>query len=409
MPPTPSNFTVLRPDGRGARGADRDAAAAQGGHETVSSPAAAGAVIRDPSEQTPHPFILDEEQLEQALAAGELVHLGQLEEMDAAELRELLQEQLDNANDLLRQGMEEKERADALERDNEDLRKQLVCAGAADAVAASLAHKKEAAEAKDLLQQARQVQSMMKQKLLTKKTENEQQEKRVFEAEKLLRQSADQLAASVEKVKTEEEARKWAEGESEGLRVTVRDLRKTYKEAVKLVEKAQQEGEKSKEKDNATIKDLRQELHKAQEKKNQSVAQTKQERIARMEAQKAAEAAKKETADAKHALKQAEESVDALAGECLKFDVARQEMEAALEKAQQEIAALQRRPTAPSGLECVICLCKPPTTVHLPCGHLILCDECAKAPAASPPDNACPVCRQAFVPGEVQRLLKIYN
>lgn len=38
---------------------------------------------------------------------------------------------------------------------------------------------------------------------------------------------------------------------------------------------------------------------------------------------------------------------------------------------------------------CVICLGRTPTVVHIPCGHVCLCDDCADAFK----DNICPICK----------------
>lgn len=81
-----------------------------------------------------------------------------------------------------------------------------------------------------------------------------------------------------------------------------------------------------------------------------------------------------------------------------------------IEALEEEIEALkkmkERRPTAPSALECVLCMEMPPTSAHANCGHLIYCDICA---IEMNENMECPVCRKSFVQEEVKHLLKIYD
>lgn len=320
--------------------------------DTEGDAAAAGA-----EELTPQPCILDDAGVEQALASGQLVCLGALKDMDADVLQELL-EQSEQKMDWLQ----------------EELGR--VTGSLADALAASMAHKQEAAEATDFLKQARQVQGMYKKKLQENRTvcaglerQVEQQTERVATAENLLRQSAAQLAASVEKAKTEEEARKWAEGESEGLRVTLADLRKKAAEATKLVEQARQEGAKTREQNNATIKELRAKIKElgraattAQELKNQSVVQIKREQTARMEGQK---------------------RLDAMT------------------------AVVALRVTNPHSTKCVYCLEELATHTMVQCGHMILCKACADDFVKSKKTD-CYVCKTPFDKHTVRPVVQVY-
>ncbi|KAJ9556905.1 hypothetical protein OSB04_011519 [Centaurea solstitialis] len=45
-----------------------------------------------------------------------------------------------------------------------------------------------------------------------------------------------------------------------------------------------------------------------------------------------------------------------------------------------------------SGKECVICMTEPKDTAVLPCRHMCMCSECAKALRVQ--SNKCPICRQ---------------
>ncbi|KAK1318043.1 putative E3 ubiquitin-protein ligase LUL4 [Acorus calamus] len=53
-----------------------------------------------------------------------------------------------------------------------------------------------------------------------------------------------------------------------------------------------------------------------------------------------------------------------------------------------------------SGQECVICMGEPRNTAVLPCRHVCMCSECAKALVAQ--SNKCPICRQP-----VEKLMEI--
>ncbi|KAI3790704.1 hypothetical protein L2E82_03947 [Cichorium intybus] len=57
-----------------------------------------------------------------------------------------------------------------------------------------------------------------------------------------------------------------------------------------------------------------------------------------------------------------------------------------------------------SGEECVICMTEPKDTAVLPCRHMCLCSECAKALRLQ--SNKCPICRQ---PIEELMEIKINN
>ncbi|KAK7832271.1 putative e3 ubiquitin-protein ligase lul4 [Quercus suber] len=56
------------------------------------------------------------------------------------------------------------------------------------------------------------------------------------------------------------------------------------------------------------------------------------------------------------------------------------------------------------GKECVICMTEPKDTAVLPCRHMCMCSECAKALRLQ--SNKCPICRQ---PIEELIEIKIHN
>jgi hypothetical protein len=233
---------------------------------------------------------------------------------------------------------------------------------------ASLDYKKDAAEAGNLLKEARLLQGMMKKKLIDLRAENKRRDERVSQAENLLKDANAHLKTELENAKEEKKARELAEREVKTLRAIVKDQKKHAAEAATLVEAAQKEGEKFREGANAALLALRQEKSQLQEQKNK----------------------------ADNALKRANKQVQACAGELL-LPIP---LSAAVDLQLQE-----QRPAALAESECVICLTEAPTHAMVACGHVVYCQACAAAQETTD----CPVCRKQFVPEEVRHVVQIYD